>query len=50
MDRSHQLMEAGQLVALDRDVASAVLREDRVSIRLRLGSAPALSGLGLRSL
>ena len=37
---SHQLMEAGQPVAFDRDAASAVLREDRVSIRLRLGSGP----------
>ena len=48
---SHQLMEAGQPVAFDRDAASAVLREDRVSIRLRLGSGPGIwSGLGLRSL
>lgn len=42
---SHQLMEAGQPVAFDRDAASAVLREDRVSIRLRLGSGPG-SGVG----
>ena len=35
---SHQLMEAGQPVAFDRDAASAALREDRVSIRLRLGT------------
>ena len=42
---SHQLMEAGQPVAFDRDAASAVLREDRVSIRLRLGSGPGI-GVG----
>ena len=42
---SHQLMEAGQPVAFDRESASAVLREDRVSIRLRLGSGPG-SGVG----
>ena len=42
---SHQLMEAGQPVAFDRDAASAVLREDRVSIRLRLGSGPG-TGVG----
>ena len=42
---SHQLMEAGQPVAFDRDAASAVLREDRVSIRLRLGSGPGV-GVG----
>ena len=42
---SHQLMAAGQPVAFDRDAASAVLREDRVSIRLRLGSGPGI-GVG----
>ena len=42
---SHQLMEAGQPVAFDRDAASAVLREDRVLIRLRLGSGPGI-GVG----
>ena len=36
----HQLMQAGQPVAFDRDAASASLREDTVVIRLRLGSGP----------
>ena len=37
---AHQLMEAGQPLAFDRDAASAALREDTVSIRLRLGGGP----------
>ena len=41
----HQLMQAGQPVAFDRDAASASLREDKVLIHLRLGSGPG-SGVG----
>ena len=37
---AHQLMEAGQPLAFDRDAASAALREDTVFIRLRLGGGP----------
>ena len=41
----HQLMQAGQPVAFDRDAASASLREEKVLIHLRLGSGPG-SGVG----
>ena len=41
----HQLMQAGQPVAFDRDAASASLREKTVLIRLLLGSGPG-SGIG----
>ena len=41
----HQLMQAGQPVAFDRDAASASLRQETVLIRLLLGSGPG-SGIG----
>ena len=41
----HQLMQAGQPVAFDRDAASASLREETVLIRLLLGAGPG-SGIG----
>ena len=36
----HQLMEAGQPLAFDREAASAALRDDTVLIRLQLGEGP----------
>ena len=41
----HQLMQAGQPVAFDRDAASASLRQETVLIRLLLGASPG-SGIG----
>ena len=41
----HQLMQAGQPVAFDRDAASASLQQEKVFIRLLLGSGPG-SGVG----
>ena len=36
----HQLMQSGQPLTFDRDAASAVLREETVVIRIRLGDGP----------